>query len=300
MKRTLGVATVGLSLFAASPALADAYDPAEWAYVPAKLDDNPYMRESYAKTDLAVLSKFRYEQLRHGDWHVFAGQFFSKWQERRHVVDLDLPNELQWFTSLDWGSNKPGCVLWFAVLADRRLYLRSEYKFQGEDVAEVAATIKARESALGIRRHIAYRVADPAMWIKDARTKATHVIGESIADTFRLQGIHLRRADNARVNGWTRCLQLLRNAPDGDPWFQVHSDCRYFIRTIAAARSDAADPDDVDTTCDDHALDAWRYGAMSRPSPLISGNAEKPRVGSIGWWRARTQPTTGLLRPHVA
>jgi len=280
------------------------YDPAEWLYIPAKLDDNPYMRASYA-SDLSVNSKWRYEQLRHGDWHVFAGQFFGKWQERVHKVDREIPAGVQWFTAMDWGSLSPGCVLWFAVLPDRRLYLRSELKFQGEDVAEVSALIKKRERELGITNKVAYRVGDPAMWIKDAKTKGSHLVGESIADTFRLNGISLRQADNDRVNGWARCLQLLRpidkDKEDSEPWFTVHSSCRYFMRTIAAARSDQHNPEDVDTKGDDHALDAWRYGAMSRPSPLSSSHNSSVTKGSIGWLRKTFREKPGLLtRRHAA
>lgn len=274
------------------------YDPAEWLYIPAKLDDNPYMRASYA-SDLSVNSKWRYEQLRHGDWHVFAGQFFGKWQERQHVVDREIPSGVQWFTAMDWGSLSPGCVLWFAVLPDRRLYLRSELKFQGQDVAEVSALIKKRERELGITGKVAYRVGDPAMWIKDAKTKGTHLVGESIADTFRLNGIALRQADNDRMNGWARCLQLLRPIDraqeDSEPWFTVHASCRYFIRTIAAARSDKNDPEDVDTKGDDHALDAWRYGVMSRPSPLASSHNSSVTKGSIGWLRKTFREKPGIL-----
>jgi hypothetical protein len=60
------------------PQLRAKYDPAQWLYLPAKLDDNPYLDGDY-ETALAVLSKWRYEQLRHGDWNVFSGQFFSEW-----------------------------------------------------------------------------------------------------------------------------------------------------------------------------------------------------------------------------
>lgn len=60
------------------------YRAEQWAYIPAKLDDNPYQDPEYEET-LAVLSKWRYEQLRTGDWHVFSGQFFSQWQASVHV-----------------------------------------------------------------------------------------------------------------------------------------------------------------------------------------------------------------------
>lgn len=70
------------------PALLTSYKPAEWVYLPAKLSDNPYMREDYASTDLAVLGTTRYKQLAEGDWHAFKGQFFEEWQESVHVRSM--------------------------------------------------------------------------------------------------------------------------------------------------------------------------------------------------------------------
>lgn len=70
------------------PALRTGYDPTQWVYMPARLTDNPYMRENYAETDLAVLSGVRYKQLAEGDWRAFSGQFFQEWDERVHVRGL--------------------------------------------------------------------------------------------------------------------------------------------------------------------------------------------------------------------
>jgi len=59
------------------------YQAKDWAFIPARLQDNPYMRDDYADTDLAVLSGTRYRQLADGDWNVFAGAFFREWQPTR-------------------------------------------------------------------------------------------------------------------------------------------------------------------------------------------------------------------------
>lgn len=69
------------------PQLRTLYKPDEWAYIPGQLEDNPYLDAQY-EADLAVNSKWRYEQLRHGNWRVFAGQFFSEWREAVHVREL--------------------------------------------------------------------------------------------------------------------------------------------------------------------------------------------------------------------
>jgi hypothetical protein len=251
------------------PALRKVYDPAKWRYVPARLDDNPYQDPEYEET-LANASGVRFEQLRHGDWHVFAGQFFREWSERRHVQVVSVPDGVRWFRSMDWGYNAPGCCLWWVVLADGRLYVRSELKFQRQDVSEVAAAIHARDAELGLSGYVPTYL-DPACWAKTGVAVKTRMQGESTAETFGNYRLPMTPADHERYNGWMRCHQILRGAPDGSPWLWVHPDCRYLIRSIAAARSSAIDPDDVDTKSDDHALDAWRYGAMSRPSPGTLG-----------------------------
>lgn len=68
------------------PQLKATYRAEDWVYVPARLDDNPYLDPEYEST-LAVLNKTRYEQLRHGDWTVFAGQFFGEWTPSVHVAE---------------------------------------------------------------------------------------------------------------------------------------------------------------------------------------------------------------------
>lgn len=59
------------------------YRPEQWAYLPARLEDNPYLREDYRDSDLAGLSDVRYKQLAEGDWHAFHGAFFGEWSETR-------------------------------------------------------------------------------------------------------------------------------------------------------------------------------------------------------------------------
>jgi len=273
------------------PALKKVYDPTNFTYIPATLDDNPYIDPDYLTT-LALLPKWRYEQLRHGDWRVFSGQFFSQWRESHHVADLGTPSDVRWFRSLDWGRNQPGCVLWWAILADGRLYLRSELKFRDMDEQEVAQRIHAKDAELGVKP--TYTAGDPAVFNK---TGATHTqaqfTGQSIGETLGFYGIPITKADNDRVNGWQRCHALLRDAPDGKPWQLVHPDCRYLIRSIPNSRSAKNDADDIDTKGDDHAMDAWRYGAMSRPSPgVFATQTPTFAPGTMGHLRQSVRPKT--------
>lgn len=171
--------------------------------------------------------------------------------------------DIECFVSLDWGYNSPGCALWWLALADEHYHIIQELKFQRQTVYDVGKAIWERTHGLGVSR-LRYVVADPACWQHTGAGK-----GESIAETLsrRPIGLPMKKGDNDRLNGWQRIHELLRAAPDGTPWLTVDPRCTYLRRTIPAAVSDKANLDDVDTTIDDHALDALRYGAMSRPSP---------------------------------
>ena len=201
---------------------------------------------------------------------------------------------------MDWGYNAPGCVLWWLCLPDGHYHIWREYKFQQTPVFDtgeqsgrlgVAQNIRKINKELGLK--LDYLVADPAMW---SHTGAER--GEAIAETLQRSGLPMRRGDNDRKNGWMRVHELLRLASDGQPWLTVESDpyCTYLRRTLAGAMSDKHDPDDVDTKSDDHALDALRYGAMSRPPMGRSMiQAAKTQEWSMGWLKQQNQRTHGVL-----
>lgn len=268
------------------PALTQTYAVDQWKFVPALLDDNPYRDVEY-ESSLAALNADRYEQLRYGNWRRFAGQFFSAWSEQVHVRALTVPPTVEHFASMDWGYIAPGCVLWWACLPDGHYHLRKEYKFKGLTAGELAIQIKKINRELGVAK-LRYLVCDPSVKMHAGGS------GEAIAETLRKSGLPVRLGDNDRLNGWARCQALLRAAPDGLPWLTVDPGCTYLQRTIPAAISEKHDPEDVDTTIDDHGLDAWRYGAMSRPSPTRSVSVPRPK-GSAGvlWDQLRAEVTAG-------
>lgn len=255
------------------PALREKYQPAQWVYIKALLDDNPWRDPDYEST-LAVLNAARYEQLRWGAEYVTEGQFFSDWQESRegepwHVREWALPRDLEYFGSMDWGYNAPGVFLLWAALPDGHYHVVEEYKFQLRSAEEVATEIKCRLKARGIR-YMRYIACDPSM-----KSKTGHGRGESIYETLMRRGLPMRGSDNDRLNGWIRCHQLLRAAEDGRPWLTISADCVYGRRTIPGMVQDKHNPDDMDTSKDDHWVDAWRYGAMSRPSPTLFAQSSK-------------------------
>jgi hypothetical protein len=111
------------------------------------------------------------------------------------------------------------------------------------------------------KSYISKTVMDPSMFAKDGHT------GESYAETFQRNGVWGRAGDNDRAMGWGRMRHWLGRHPEGGAWLMYHPDCTYAVRTIPALVHDEGNPDDIDTTGEDHAGDADRYGLMARPTP---------------------------------
>jgi hypothetical protein len=278
------------------PAAKAFYDVKDWVYIPATLDDNPYRDPGYEASLALSLPKWRYEQLRHGDWRVFAGQFFAQWQERVHVRSLGIEDfsDFECFCSMDWGHHAPGVILWWVVLQDGHYHIAREWKFKGLDDEQIAKGYHAVNQEFGFKPRTIY--ADPSLFSKDGRGR-----GQSRAETLSLYRMPMQRSDNDRVNGWARCHDLLRLAPDGTPWLTVDEACAYGRRSVPAMMSKDGDPEDVDSDGDDHWVDAWRYGAIKHLPNARRKARTAPAAGTLGWYkRQESSVPEGVLRRRSA
>lgn len=253
------------------PQMAEHYRPEEWIHVPGTLDDNPYLDPAYERRLAILRQSWRYQQLRHGDWYATPGLFFDAFAPSVHVVDRTIPSpgEQTWFRSLDWGYHDPGVMLWWVVLEDQHLHVAAELKFQGATPEELAPRIHRIDRELGTPPTLT-TWASPDMWAKRGQ------IGETLQETARRNGWPVRMAHTDRENGWMRLHTLLRPDATGTPWLTMASRCRYLIRSFQTAQSDEHHPNDVRQQ-DDHALEAARYGAMSRPLARGARRGAPPR-----------------------
>lgn len=257
------------------PSLAKTYKPQQWVYVPGRLEDNPYLDPTYEETLSIIRQEWRYKQLREGDWWAAPGLFFDRFAYNRHVRHIDLPDprNYTWFRSLDWGYHDPGVMLWWVVLGERRLHIGAEKKFQYKTPEELTPNVFAIDDELHLpepRRELR-TWASPQMWERRGQ------VGEYLHESARRCGWPVRQAKTERVNGWMRLQALLRENADGEPYLTIDPRCRYLIRSLQTAVSDPNDLDDVSQT-DDHALEAARYGAMSRPHPRYQKFQEPKRL----------------------
>jgi Terminase large subunit, T4likevirus-type, N-terminal len=257
-------------------------------FIPARVKDNPALTDAdpgYVNRLRAVGTPQLVRAWLEGDWDVVEGSFFPEFDRARHVIPpFPVPNEWIKFRSMDWGSAKPFCVSWFAVVQDGfehdgRFLPRSsivnyrEYygmKPGQPDVGlkmtaeEVAREIVARETDDHSRReYIAYGVLDPAAFAV--------ISGPSIAETLIRNKVLFRRADNQRVardkrmGGHDQVRNRLKGDLDGHAMLFFMSHCKAITRTLPTLVHDPVNPEDLDTDSEDHAYDALRYGCMSRP-----------------------------------
>ncbi len=253
-------------------------NPNDYSFIQAFVQDNHALmaaQPEYIKQLEALPHKLRDAWL-YGKWDIFEGQFFSdftdkpsQYKERTftHVIEPFAPKKT-WrrFRSFDFGYNKPFSVGWWAVDPDNVFYRILELygctgtpdegvRWPVEQIFDRVARIEQEHEYL--KGHHITGVADPSIW--DASR------GISIADTAAKYGIYFEKGDNKRLPGWMQMHYRFMFDENGYPMMYVFNTCSAFIRTIPLLTHDDLDPEDLDTTQEDHVADEVRYFCMSRP-----------------------------------
>lgn len=270
-------------------------DPEDYLYIPATVRDNAVLMErnpGYIKQLEALPENLRRAHL-DGDWNVFDGAFFAELRlfakpladaTMTHVVEpFDIPYSWRIYRSFDWGYSKPSACLWWAVDYDGRAYLVDELytcaarggtmipdtglKWSAD---QVFAEIHRRESERFPGRQIT-GVADPAIWAENG--------GEPIVAAADRHQVYFDRADHTRIAGWMQVRRRLQFGEDGRPMLYIFSTCKNTLRTLPILQYSARDPEDLDTTEEDHIADALRYFCMM--SPLAPSREIQPNYPTL-------------------
>jgi phage terminase large subunit len=94
------------------------FDANDYDFIPARVSDNPIYAgdKSYLKSLRGLPSHLKRAFL-DGDWNVYAGQYFDRFDCVKHVVR---PEQIDWkpwwprWISIDWGFEHPAAVYWHA------------------------------------------------------------------------------------------------------------------------------------------------------------------------------------------
>jgi hypothetical protein len=255
-------------------------------FIPATLFDNPYLAsDGQYEAMLLSMPENQRRQLLYGDWDVAEGAAFPEFNRRIHVVDpFPIPNGWTRFRAADYGYGSMTAVLWFAVTPSEQLIVYRELyvkKVTAVDLADMINDIEREEK-------MRYGVLDSSLWHKRGDT------GPSLAEQMIMRGCRWRPSDRSKgsrvagKNELHRRLQLDEFIQE--PRLIFFSTCTNIIAELPILPLDKKNPEDVDTSANDHGYDALRYGIMSRPrssiwdyDPASNGNRFKPADSVLGY-----------------
>ena len=231
-------------------------------FIPARLTDNPYLAEQgdYEAMLLSLPEQQR-RQLLEGDWDIKEGAAFTEFDRNIHVVEpFHIPSNWVKFRACDYGYGSKSGVVWFAVSPSEQLIVYRELyvsKVLATDLADMILDLEAEDG------NIKYGVLDSSLWHKRGDT------GPSLAEQMIQRGCRWRPSDRSkgsRVAGKNEVHRRLQvDEFTEEPRMIFFNNCTNLVAQLPALPIDKKNPEDIDTTSEDHLYDALRYGIMSRP-----------------------------------
>lgn len=252
-----------------------------WVYAPSTVDDNQHLPEAYKRNFevLKTTDPALYKAHRHGDWSAIVGDYFGGvWFADRatfdhHLLPPHLFRDLR--LSIDWGSAAPyavvlgGQLTYDVRLPDDRVMPRDSWviydehfehdplninRGTGRTPGQIAPAVHAMAARSGVR---ARGVIDSAAEARSAGRQES-----SISDLWREAGVRVTPAKKGpRVPRMEALKTLMAN---GEFW--VARRCRFWLATVPALPRDPRLPEDVDTSANDHLLDATSYLIVGKAS----------------------------------
>jgi len=247
-------------------------------FIPAKVYDNPAIMENdpgYVAR-LKSLPPDERKMLLEGDWNVFKGQFFKQFSPLVHGRKPFMLRRDEWeiFGGLDYGESAPTSFGLYAV----RKHPYKIIRVGGYYRADITASEHAK-NIIQFCNNCHYThgevpkviYADPSMFTKRRMDEANSY---SPADIFSAHGLNLIKANNARVPGWQVCKDILNPNLAKEPIFSYFiGENDDFVRTVPGLIHDKTNPEDLDTTAEDHCADDWRYAMAA----VVNEGGDQPK-----------------------
>jgi phage terminase large subunit len=262
------------------------YDPGDYAFIPARIADNPIYADDkhYLKTLDALPERLRKAFLE-GNWDVFAGQYFDLFEIGRHTRRAEEVSIQPWWPrwiSIDWGFHHPSAVYWHCAVPEG--LLREPRPVTRRDTNRTSEDEQHDESGRTRPRIITYRELvrsglSPRMlgqviadFSENERIGGVYLspdafahrtseasIAEQLGEVLEQNGLpRPTEADDDRVGGWQLMYQLL----EADAWI-VTENCRELIECLPVLLRDERKVEDVRKVDGDDPADAARYGIVS-------------------------------------
>lgn len=201
-----------------------------------------------------------------GDWGVFAGQYFTEYNEETHVCEpFAIPDGWRVSAALDYGLDMLA-ALWFAVSPGGRVYCYRSIEIPDLTISQAASAILGAQSET-----VEEVIAPPDLWNRRQDT------GRSAAEIFAAGGVPLVKAGSSRIDGWLNVKEYLR-CDRGQSQMMFFSICTPLLRCLPLLQHDTSRPGDAATQPHDltHSPDALRYWCSRRQLWPLREAPQKP------------------------
>jgi Terminase large subunit, T4likevirus-type, N-terminal len=240
-------------------------------FIRATIADNPFLHNTEYERSLAALPEASRKALLEGRWDVFEGAVFSEFDHSRHTCDsFPIPVTWEIWRGADDGYALPGCVLWLSYdETNDRIFVIQELYQRGLIPEELARATLAIDRSIPIDDGGEVFNNDlPLDGAIDSAAFAEIGLGAeggkgSRGDIMNSYGCKWRPAPKgagSRLHGLSAIHQRLALRRDGYGGLVIFRGCRNLIRTLPAMVYSRTNPDDIDDSCEQHAVDALRYG----------------------------------------
>ena len=316
------------------------YDAQDYDFIPARFFDNPIYAadKNYQKTLLALPTNLK-RAFFDGDWEVFAGQYFDRFDLGRNTARAE---EIEWqpwwprWISIDWGFEHPAATYWHAQApgslavsgaSEGSFGLAGNARAQPNScVVTYREYVTHRTSPRDLAREIIARSVgseqrSPARGFSAAAGAFPSLENgrEKIAAIYLSPDAFARRTDDASIAeqmgdvfaeaGFPRPTpadddriggwMLMYQMLDAEEWL-LTDNCVELIRTLPTLVRDSARVEDVEKMDGDDAADAARYGLISRYAARRSGMARPPLEQRLAERVTSTDPTIRAIQARKA
>jgi Terminase large subunit, T4likevirus-type, N-terminal len=263
----------------------------EFCYVPALLDDNPFLGAVYRDSLMGLPEKKR-KALLEGDWTIPEGQYFTNFEPSERKVHPAVVSKIMqpWWNhwiSQDWGFKHHTPIHWHAVgnvlpeqakLLGRSWDVPKQCVFtyrehvvslsdEGMSEGELGRIIGTRSTGEKLTRHI---LSADAFGMKTSNKTPATMLGEATKPFGLPFPTPCDMSPGSRVTGWRFMHQLIQE----DRWF-ISEMCPEALAAIPSLEYDA-DKGGEDILKTDHLYDdvgdELRYGLQD-----MLNLARKPR-----------------------
>lgn len=258
-------------------------------YLPSRVTDNLEADAEAQRKRLMPKGKKLARALIEGDWSAPGGDYFPEWHEERHVINpFKIPKYWFRFRTMDLGYGEPFVVLWWAVSDGQEFYdewgnerwfprgsliCYREWNGCDPENPEKGLRMRNQDIAKGILERTPEAMS--GITLTDSLPFQDRGMGEKkkvrkIKDEFADEGVPLKKANTARIHGWSLMRDRLIGLEVAEDFFvpliyffERCTACREYIPALECHPTNDEDAQEKGEAT--HTCDGVRYACTALP-----------------------------------